>query len=57
MDSNTTRTDADLLREAAKLAWEQCLRENGLTGAMGCAHLAVDAARAFVAEFNKTDSK
>ncbi len=54
MDSNQpTATDQALLREAALLAWGQCLRENGLHGAMGCAHLAVDAGHAFVAEFNK----
>lgn len=34
--------------EAALLAWKQCLEENGLQGAMGCAHLAWEAAEAFI---------
>lgn len=34
--------------EAALLAWRQCLTENGLQGAIGCAHLAWDAADAFM---------
>lgn len=41
-------------RDAAiLLAWKQCLQENGLKGAMGCAHLAVDAAKTLVAERRK----
>jgi hypothetical protein len=34
-------------------AWEQCLKENGLIGAVGCAHLARDAADAALAERSK----
>lgn len=41
----------DKVRDAAALiAWEQCLKENGLRGAIGCAHLVFDAADAFVAQ-------
>jgi hypothetical protein len=56
MDSQTATpaNDQGFLREAALIAWKQCLRENGLMGAMGCAHLAPEAAKAFVAEFNKS---
>lgn len=36
-------TDAKLRRDAVLLAWKQCLAEHGLKGAMGCAHLAVEA--------------
>lgn len=31
-------------------AWEQCLREHGLKGSIGCAHLAREAADAALAE-------
>lgn len=51
MDSNQAPLPADRFRdEAILLAWQQCLRENGLTGAMGCAHIAVDAADELVAQ-------
>jgi hypothetical protein len=43
-------TEQKLLQEAALIAWKQCLEENGLEGAMGCAHLAAEAGRAFVRE-------
>jgi hypothetical protein len=53
MPTNRHQQQADdrKFRDAALLlAWEQCLRENGLQGAIGCAHLAMDAAEALVAE-------
>lgn len=31
-------------------AWDRCLQENGLEGAIGCAHLAAEAANAALAE-------
>lgn len=31
-------------------AWDQCLKEHGLSGAIGCAHLCRDAADAALAE-------
>lgn len=40
--------EQSLMDEAALLAWKQCLEENGLQGAPGCAHLAWDAADAFI---------
>jgi hypothetical protein len=48
MDSNPPRTEADQAfhNELFQLAWAQCLKENGLQGAIGCAHLAREAADA-----------
>lgn len=50
------RTDAEQLfwDERFAQAWEQCLKENGLLGAAGCAHLAADAASAALAERQKS---
>lgn len=53
MDSKQTPADEQVRDQAALIAWEQCLKENGLTGAIGCAHLALDAADAFMAERNR----
>jgi hypothetical protein len=39
--------------EAALIAWRQCLEENGLQGAIGCAHLAHEAADAFIEQRRK----
>jgi len=50
-------TEQKLLQEAALLAWKQCLKENGLEGAIGCAHLAVEAGRAFVAELRNEPAR
>lgn len=47
-------TEQRVRDEAALLAWKQCLKENGLEGAIGCAHLAFEAAEAFIAERRKT---
>jgi hypothetical protein len=48
------QADDRKFRDAAiLLAFEQCLRENGLQGAIGCAHLAHEAADAFMAERRK----
>lgn len=46
------RTDAEqtFWDERFAQAWEQCLKENGLLGAAGCAHLARDAADAALTE-------
>lgn len=46
-----------LLDEAALVAWKQCLEENGLEGAMGCAHLAWDAADAFIEQRRQRASR
>lgn len=35
-------------------AWEQCLKENGLLGSIGCAHIARDAADAALIERQKS---
>lgn len=46
MDSNQpTRTDP-FWERLYELAWAKCLGENGLQGAIGCAHLAREAADA-----------
>lgn len=38
-------------------AWEQCLRENGLRGAIGCAHLCREAADAALIERNNSEQQ
>jgi hypothetical protein len=50
-------SEARFRDNAILLAWKQCLKENGLQGAMGCAHIAVDAANALVAERRKVEGK
>jgi len=42
--------ESRIREEAALIAWRQCVEENGLQGAIGCAHLAWDAAEAFINE-------
>lgn len=52
------QADDKKFREAAiLLAWQQCLKEHGLQGAMGCAHLAVDAADRLVAERRNSNGR
>jgi hypothetical protein len=53
MDSKQSPAEDTVRDQAALIAWEQCLKENGLSGAIGCAHLAIEAADAFMAERNK----
>jgi hypothetical protein len=51
------QADDRKFRDAAiLLAFEQCLKENGLQGAIGCAHLAVDAADELLAQRNSNGS-
>jgi hypothetical protein len=51
-----TRTEAEqtFWDERFAQAWEQCLKENGLLGAIGCAHLCRDAADAAESERRKS---
>lgn len=53
------RTDAEQLfwDERFAQAWDQCLKENGLFGAAGCAHLARDAADAALTERRNSQAK
>lgn len=46
------RTEAEQIfwDERFAQAWEQCLREHGLKGAIGCAHLCREAADAALTE-------
>lgn len=51
------RTEAEqtFWEERFAQAWEQCLRENGLQGAIGCAHLCREAADAALTERNNSE--
>lgn len=54
MDSNQLTAADQQFRDAAiLLAFEQCLRERGLQGAIGCGSLAVDAANDLLAKRNE----
>lgn len=56
MPATTRQQQADdrKFRDAAiLLAFEQCLKERGLQGAMGCASLAIDAADELLAKRNE----
>ena len=52
------QVDDKKFRDAAiLLAFEQCLKEHGLKGAIGCTSLAVDAAEELLAKRNERNGR